>query len=169
LTERSRVVALDARGHGRSERRPVDVSRAAHAADAVFVVERLNLAPTVVVGHSLGGQVAMLVAAERPNLVCGLVVVDGSPDCGEGAEVIEDNVADLGRALRGWPVPFPSREAALAFFGGPLSGASRVAGLAQVKWQSCSAAERRAVRGSARGTARGCRSAPAGGSAGDFP
>src|SRR5688572_12886094 len=31
LTGRCHVLALDARGHGRSERRPADVSRAAHA------------------------------------------------------------------------------------------------------------------------------------------
>jgi pimeloyl-ACP methyl ester carboxylesterase len=34
LTARCRVVALDARGHGDSERAPDDVSRAAHVADA---------------------------------------------------------------------------------------------------------------------------------------
>ena len=33
LTARCRVVAFDARGHGRSERAPIDVSRAAHVAD----------------------------------------------------------------------------------------------------------------------------------------
>ncbi|MGH2969162.1 MAG: alpha/beta fold hydrolase, partial [Solirubrobacteraceae bacterium] len=65
LTERSRVVALDGRGHGGSERLPADVSRAAHAADVHFVIECLGLDATVVVGQSLGAQVAMLVAAER--------------------------------------------------------------------------------------------------------
>jgi pimeloyl-ACP methyl ester carboxylesterase len=52
LSERARVVALDARGHGSSERFPADVSRAAHVADAAFVVERLGLGGVVVVGHS---------------------------------------------------------------------------------------------------------------------
>jgi pimeloyl-ACP methyl ester carboxylesterase len=128
LTERSRVVAFDARGHGASERLPPDVSRAAHAADAVFVIERLSLGPTVVVGQSLGAQVAMLVAAERPDLARGLVVVDGSPDAGQEPEAIEANVADLGRSLRRWPVPFASREAAVAFFGGPTLSAEAWAG-----------------------------------------
>jgi pimeloyl-ACP methyl ester carboxylesterase len=128
LTERSHVAAFDARGHGGSERLPADVSRAAHAADALFVIERLSLGPTVVVGQSLGGQVAMLVAAERPDLVRGLVVVDGSPDCGDEDEAIEANVADLGRSLRRWPVPFASREKAVAFFGGPSLSAEAWAG-----------------------------------------
>ncbi|MFE4538046.1 alpha/beta fold hydrolase [Streptomyces scopuliridis] len=38
-----RVVAYDARGHGASERRPADVSRAAHVRDVVTVAEHLAL------------------------------------------------------------------------------------------------------------------------------
>src|SRR5215212_9870964 len=59
LTERWRVVALDARGHGRSERLPGDVSRASHVADTGFVIERLGLQPVVVVGQSVGGLTAL--------------------------------------------------------------------------------------------------------------
>lgn len=119
LTERSRVVALDARGHGRSERFPADVSRAAHLADAAFAVERLRLGPVVVVGQSLGGQAALLLAAERPDLVRGLVVADAHPSGGGDAESHEANLVELGSSLRRWPVPFASREAAVEFFGGP--------------------------------------------------
>jgi pimeloyl-ACP methyl ester carboxylesterase len=67
LSERARVVALDARGQGSSERFPADVSRAGHVADAAFAVERLGLGPVVVVGQSLGGLTALLLAAERPR------------------------------------------------------------------------------------------------------
>ena len=63
LTGRCRVVALDARGHGRSERRPADVSRAAHVGDGAFAIESLGLGPAIVVGQSLGGQTALLLAA----------------------------------------------------------------------------------------------------------
>ena len=58
LTEHGRVVALDARGHGGSERLPADVSPGAHVADAAFAVERLGLDPVVLVGQSLGGRTA---------------------------------------------------------------------------------------------------------------
>lgn len=74
LTRRARVLALDTRGHGRSERNPSDVSRAAHIHDVAFVVERLGLGPVVLVGQSLGGQTALLVAAAQPDLVRALVV-----------------------------------------------------------------------------------------------
>jgi pimeloyl-ACP methyl ester carboxylesterase len=68
LTGRCRVIALDARGHGSSERFPADVSRSAHVADAVFAVQALGLDPVVVMGQSLGGLTALLFAAERPDL-----------------------------------------------------------------------------------------------------
>ena len=119
LTERCRVVALDARGHGRSERLPPDVSPDAHVADAVFALERLELDPVVLVGHSLGGRTALLLAAQRPDLVRGLVVADASPHGGDEAEVVEVDLAALEQALRRWPVPFASRDEAVAFFGGP--------------------------------------------------
>lgn len=113
LTEHCRVVAFDARGHGGSERRPDDVSRAAHVADTVFVVEALQLGPVMLVGQSLGGDTALLMAAERPDLVRALVVAEAGP-----AERDEAAVAEVKDALAAWPVPFPSREAAVTFFGG---------------------------------------------------
>ncbi len=62
-----RVVALDGRGHGRSERRPDDVSIEAHAADAAYAVEQLELDRVIVVGQSLGGLTAIALAAARPG------------------------------------------------------------------------------------------------------
>jgi pimeloyl-ACP methyl ester carboxylesterase len=129
LTARCRVVALDARGHGRSERTPADVSRAAHVGDAAYAIERLALGPAIVVGQSLGGQAALLLAAQRPDLVRGLALADAGPggfDDDEGA--VEANVQDLVRSLGRWPVPFSSREAAVDFFGGPSSSADAWAG-----------------------------------------
>jgi pimeloyl-ACP methyl ester carboxylesterase len=45
LCKANRVAALDQRGHGRSERRPGDISREAFIADAVAAIEELALAP----------------------------------------------------------------------------------------------------------------------------
>ncbi|MGH2963715.1 MAG: alpha/beta fold hydrolase [Solirubrobacterales bacterium] len=114
LTGRARVVALDARGHGGSERNPADVSQRAHVDDVAFVIEQLALGPVVLVGQSLGGLTAFLVAAEHPGLVRGLVVGEASPERDEEAAVEEAE-----HYLASWPVPFASREAAVAFFGGP--------------------------------------------------
>src|SRR5215210_4440484 len=68
LPTNTRSVAFDLRGHGRSERRPTDVSLDAHVDDAVLVVEERQLAPAIVVGQSFGGLVALLLAARRPDL-----------------------------------------------------------------------------------------------------
>ncbi len=79
LVPRYRVLALDLRGHGCSERHPEDVSQHAHVADVAFVIEQLALGPVVLVGHSLGGVTALLVAAVHPELVRALVIADASP------------------------------------------------------------------------------------------
>jgi pimeloyl-ACP methyl ester carboxylesterase len=120
LTRGHRVVAPDARGHGRSERVPADVSRGAVVDDAAFVVEELRLGPVVVVGQSLGGLTAMSLAARRAELARGLVVVDASPP--DGGDDPQDAARAIGAALRTWPVPFASREDAIAFFGRRFGG-----------------------------------------------
>ena len=112
LADSHRVLALDARAHGRSERSPSDTSRAAHVADVEFWLERLALGPVTLVGQSLGGHTAFLVAARRPDLISGLVVAEATP------EPDRDAPENVRRWLESWPVPFASREAALGFFGG---------------------------------------------------
>jgi pimeloyl-ACP methyl ester carboxylesterase len=112
LTRSHRVVAIEARGHRRSERAPADVSPEAFVLDAAFWIERLELAPVVVVGQSLGGLTALLLAAARPDLVAGLVVAEATPARDpDGVEVVR-------RWFAAWPVPFPSEHDALTFFGG---------------------------------------------------
>lgn len=114
LTGRARVLVLDARGQGHSERHPEDVSPEAQLADTAFAVEQIGIAPVVVIGHSVGGQRAIMLAAERPELVRALVVADSGPgsDDEEVVRIVRDDLAS-------WPAPFESKEAAVEFFGGP--------------------------------------------------
>ncbi|MEV0096272.1 alpha/beta hydrolase [Streptomyces sp. NPDC050738] len=124
LSSRYRVVAVDLRGHGDSERRPGDVSRAAHVADVLAVLDALELEPAVLVGQSLGGHTAMLTAAAHPGRVRGLVLVEagaGGPSPDVGAEV--------GGWLDSWPTPFATRESAARFLGGGPVGEGWAAGL----------------------------------------
>jgi pimeloyl-ACP methyl ester carboxylesterase len=113
LTHHHRVIALEQRGHGRSERLPRDLARSAYVSDAVALLEHLQLGPTALVGQSLGGHTAFLVAARRPDLVSALVVAEAS--AGGPAEQVPEQVR---KALTAWPVPFASRQAALDHFGG---------------------------------------------------
>ncbi|MFE6711803.1 alpha/beta fold hydrolase [Streptomyces sp. NPDC057695] len=110
-----RVVALDQRGHGLSERQPADgdVSRAAYVADAVAVIDRLGLDRPVLVGQSLGGSTALLTASAHPGLLRALVLVEAGP--GGTDPGVQEQIASR---LRAWPVPFPTRAAAVAYLGG---------------------------------------------------
>ncbi|WP_331723543.1 alpha/beta hydrolase (plasmid) [Streptomyces sp. NBC_00868] len=107
-----RVVAVDQRGHGASERRPADVSRAAYVADVVAVIAQLGLDRPVLVGQSLGGHTAMLTAAAHPDLVRGVVLVEA------GAAAADPGTPqEIGDLLDSWPLPFPSLAAAREFLG----------------------------------------------------
>lgn len=119
LSHHHRVVAFDARGHGCSERDPADVSLAAHAADAAHVIEALGLGPVVAIGQSFGGLTALMLAHSRPGIVRAVVMAQASPDGGGSDAEIAEHVGRFEAWLLNWPVPFPSHEAAVEFFGGP--------------------------------------------------
>jgi 3-oxoadipate enol-lactonase len=69
-----RVLAIDHRGHGRGMR-PLERFRLADcAADAAAALRQLDAAPALVVGYSMGGAVAQLVARDHPDVVGGLVL-----------------------------------------------------------------------------------------------
>lgn len=74
----SRVIALDLRNHGESPWAET-CGPAEMAADVAAWLERSGLCPVHLLGHSLGGKVAMRLAAERPELVARLTVVDIAP------------------------------------------------------------------------------------------
>ena len=75
-----RTITPDLRGHGRSEVTP---SGTYMPNDFVGDVEALMLSKAnggkfVIIGHSMGGQIAARVAAKRPELVDGVVSIDGA-------------------------------------------------------------------------------------------
>jgi pimeloyl-ACP methyl ester carboxylesterase len=111
-----RMILLEARAHGRSTRHPHDVSREAHVSDVVRLVESLGCGRVALVGQSMGGHTALLVAASRPDLVARLVLLEAGVG-GEGA-------AGVGDFFRAWPVPFADETVARAHLGdGPLARA----------------------------------------------
>ncbi len=73
-----RVIALDLRNHGESPWAAA-CGPAEMAADVAAWIEQSDLSPVHLLGHSLGGKVAMRLAAERPELVARLTVVDIAP------------------------------------------------------------------------------------------
>src|SRR4051812_41494104 len=71
------VVAPDLRGRGRSNALPGPGGLVAHADDCAAALRAVTDQPAVVVGHSMGGFVATVLAAREPDLVRALVLVDG--------------------------------------------------------------------------------------------
>ena len=75
LTERGRVVLVDQRAHGQSGAPPGPYRREELAADVAALLDRLDLPSAVLVGHSMGGIVAMTTAIAYPERVAGLVLL----------------------------------------------------------------------------------------------
>ena len=78
LAEDHRVFALDLRNHGASPWSD-DVSYAAMAEDVRSFIEAEGIEPAVLIGHSMGGKVAMRLALEYRDLVEKLIVADIAP------------------------------------------------------------------------------------------
>ena len=77
LAQDFRVAAIEQRGHGRSDKPADDYSLATVAGDLAGAFGALGWARPLVVGHSWGANVALQLAADYPELACGVVLVDG--------------------------------------------------------------------------------------------
>jgi esterase len=74
------LLAIDLPGHGHSDPSIYPASAiASHALDVARALEQLITPPRPLVGMSLGGLTALLVAHDRPDLVSALVLIDITP------------------------------------------------------------------------------------------
>lgn len=81
LAREYRVIALDQRGHGGSQRATDhNYSRASQVEDIEAFVESLRLRTVTLIGHGMGGANALCFAAEQPEIVTALVVIEAAPD-----------------------------------------------------------------------------------------
>jgi pimeloyl-ACP methyl ester carboxylesterase len=103
-----RVVALDLSGHGDSGRRDA-YDMKVWAREVVAVAEAQQLHRPVVLGHSLGGWVALTVGVESPDAVAAVAVID-SPIDRQPPE--DERLRDRKRPHR----PYPTAEDALSHF-----------------------------------------------------
>ena len=71
-----RVVAVDLRGHGRSDKPQQDYTIQLFADDLAWTCHRIGVEKPVVVGHSLGGVVAFDLAARYPDMLSAVVMLD---------------------------------------------------------------------------------------------
>jgi pimeloyl-ACP methyl ester carboxylesterase len=70
------VIAVDARGYGESDKPYEGYDGRTVVADLVGLLDLMNIERCVVVGHDMGALVALLMAADHPDRVDGLVYVD---------------------------------------------------------------------------------------------
>lgn len=81
VRQRRRAIALDLRGHGQSQPDANgDYTIDALTEDVQTVVNALDLQKFILVGHSLGGSVAVAYAGAYPERVAGLLLADPSGD-----------------------------------------------------------------------------------------
>lgn len=107
------IVCPDQRAHGATWALGTDaVDRASYVGDAEKLVERFSPDPVVVVGQSMGGIVATLLAHKRPDLVAGLVLVEAGMSALTPADL-----TDLEAWFDRWPECFVDEVEAAEFFG----------------------------------------------------
>jgi pimeloyl-ACP methyl ester carboxylesterase len=104
LRERFRIVAVDRRGHGRTADTEAPFHYEDMATESIAAIEKLIAGPAHLVGWSDGGNVALLVALRRPDLVRSLVLIganfnfDGNmpmgPGDGSGPKMLRDRYAE---------------------------------------------------------------------------
>src|SRR4051794_11997230 len=111
LTGHHQVVNYHRRGFAGSSRNPdVPVSIAEQAADCLALMEHLGLSSAHLVGHSLGGAIALQAALDRPDAVSSLTLLEpalmgaiskvlaaDNPDAGASQRAF---AADFGRVLQ---------------------------------------------------------------------
>ena len=104
LEDRYDVVMPDARGHGSSSAPPYGHRYEDHAGDVIALIRALGLSSPVVLGHSMGGLTAAMVASLSGRILRGVVLADPtflSPE--RQREVCDSGVAEQHRRLLGLP------------------------------------------------------------------
>jgi pimeloyl-ACP methyl ester carboxylesterase len=71
-----RVIAVDLRGHGASDKPEQEYTMAALADDVRWLCEQLDVQKPIVIGHSMGGLIALVLAARYPDLPAAIVTLD---------------------------------------------------------------------------------------------
>lgn len=74
-----RVVSVDLRGHGESDKPQGAYPIGAYADDVASIIDQLKLGRVIAVGHSMGGITVLQLGASYPDRVAGIVMVDPAP------------------------------------------------------------------------------------------
>lgn len=112
--DRYHILTYDQRGHGGSFKPKLGYAPEDYALDLKLILDELGWQKIHLVGHSMGGRNALRFAFKFPERLHSLTVEDIGP------EGNPDAMARTQRMIEMVPVPFPSRQAAKAYFEGPF-------------------------------------------------
>ena len=114
LADEAQFIAPDLRGRGGSRDLPGPYGMKVHADDCIAILDHLDVDKAVVVGHSMGGFVAAILAMHYPERVSELVLIDGGvplavppPDVVDTEQLL---IAMLGPAIQRLEMKFGSLE-----------------------------------------------------------
>jgi pimeloyl-ACP methyl ester carboxylesterase len=127
LADAHRVIRLDARGRGRSQRAPDwrDYAVPVEARDALELLAHLGLGQVAVLGTSRGGLIAMALAAAAKDRLAGVCLNDIGP-------VIEPEGLDAIRDYLGRPPEAATLDEAVAMRAGLMAGFE---GVPETRWR----------------------------------
>jgi pyruvate dehydrogenase E2 component (dihydrolipoamide acetyltransferase) len=97
LGEKATVYALDLPGHGQSAKKIDNPGLAAMAAALNAFMDKLGIGAAHLVGHSMGGAIAMQLAADQPSKVKSLTLICSAGLGPEIGSYVDDYVAAQGR------------------------------------------------------------------------
>ena len=115
LSPEFRVIALDLRGHGDSEKPPGGYATADFAADLEGIAQQLGLSTFALIGHSLGARIAALYGGLYCQRLTHLVLEDPAFPLRSGPTSSANSVLERENAR---PPTFPTLEAAIEYIGG---------------------------------------------------
>jgi pimeloyl-ACP methyl ester carboxylesterase len=112
------VLAPDLRGRGDNTGLPGPYGLGAHIADMLAVLDHAGVQRAVLAGHSMGAYVAARIAAEQPDRVASLVLVDGGLPVGSLSEeaAAGANALTVGPAMARHALSFASDESYLDYW-----------------------------------------------------
>ena len=103
LNKTRRVLALDLRGRGLSDKPDTGYGMADHAADVVGLLDALGLDQVVLGGHSFGGMLALYVAAKYPKRFSKLVIIDSAISWPSGTgDLLKPSLDRLDKVFPSW-------------------------------------------------------------------
>lgn len=110
LSKDQQVLVLDQCGHGRSAHRETGYAPGDYASDLNALLERLGWTQVHIVGHSMGGRVALAFCSNFPQKTLSVTLEDS------GVEARPDRLLWIKALLDAIPTPFINQSEAKSFF-----------------------------------------------------